>query len=70
MCACVCFVYGADGDASGAERRRGALFIERPLPLLAPPSLASLFANGSAAEKAAVPARGFALADMVMFGQG
>ena len=39
---------GADGDASEAERRGGAFFIERPLLLLAPPPLASLFAKASA----------------------
>ena len=49
---------GADGDASEAERR---LFIERPLPLLAPPPLASLLAKASAAEKVAVPAHGLPL---------
>ena len=39
----MCGADGADGDASEAVRRGGALFIERPLqlPLLAPPSLAS-----------------------------
>ena len=63
----MCGADGADGDASEAERRGGALFIERPLPLLAPPSLASLpplapfFAKESAAEKVAVPAHGLPL---------
>ena len=57
---------GADDDASEAERQGGALFIERPLqlPLLAPPSFASLaplFAKALAAEKVAVPAHGLPL---------
>ena len=57
----------ADGDASEAGRRGGALFIKRPLPLLAPPflaslpPLASLFAKASAVEKVAVPAHGLPL---------
>ena len=46
MCDCNRRACGADGDASEAERRGGALFIERPLPLiyalLAQPSLALL----------------------------
>ena len=59
---------GADGDASEAEQRGGALFIDCPLPILAPlslaslPPLASVFAKASAAEKAIMPMHSFAMA--------
>ena len=56
---------GADGDASEAERRGGTLFIERPLPLLAPPFLASLPPLASLFAKASVPQRRFPCRRMV-----